>query len=122
MHRRNHAGYSLVEVLIAIAITGVMLLTIVTLFYMGKRNVYAGKQMTLVNSVGTRVLEDLSVMTSEDILTAFKVDDNTSLSGVTLNGVPSGTLGSNANGQLSFPNSVGIDTSTCTIASGTPQT
>jgi prepilin-type N-terminal cleavage/methylation domain-containing protein len=77
MKKRASRGYSLVEVLIAIAITGVVLLTIVTLFYMGRRNVYSGKQMTYAVSVGTRVMEDLSTMTSADLLTAFGIDDAT---------------------------------------------
>ena len=75
--RSASRGYSLVEVLIAVAITGVVMLTIVTLFYMGRRNVYSGKQMTYAVSVGTRVMEDLSTMTNQDVLTAFGVDDNT---------------------------------------------
>lgn len=75
MRKRTSNGYSLVEVLIAIAITGVVLLTIVTLFYMGRRNVYSGKQMTYAVSVGTRVMEDLSTMTTADLLTAFGIDD-----------------------------------------------
>ena len=77
MRKRASNGYSLVEVLIAIAITGVVLLTIVTLFYMGRRNVYSGKQMTYAVSVGTRVMEDLSTMTTGDMLTAFGIDDAT---------------------------------------------
>ena len=57
MNKKN-SGYSLVEVLIALAITSIVLLTVVTLFYMGKRNVYSGKQQTYAVSVGTRILED----------------------------------------------------------------
>ena len=75
--RSASRGYSLIEVLVAIAITGVVMLTIVTLFYMGRRNVYSGKQMTYAVSVGTRVMEDLSTMTNQDVLTAFGIDDNT---------------------------------------------
>src|SRR5437016_14135078 len=75
--KKESRGYSLVEVLIAIAITGVVMLTIVTLCYMGRRNVYSGKQMTYAVSVGTRVMEDLSTMTNTDVLTAFGIDDNT---------------------------------------------
>ena len=86
MRNRNNHGYSLVEVLIAIAITGVVLLTIVTLFYMGRRNVYSGKQMTYAVSVGTRVMEDLSTMTSNDIITAFAITDTTATGTVTVNG------------------------------------
>ncbi len=77
MQRRDSRGYSLIEVLIAVAITGVVMLTIVTLFYMGRRNVYSGKQMTYAVSVGTRVMEDLSTMTSNDLLTAFAITDAT---------------------------------------------
>src|SRR5438128_376018 len=73
--KKESGGYSLVEVLIAIAITGVVLLTVVTLFYMGRRNVYSGKQMTYAVSVGTRVMEDLSTMTSGDVFTAFGIVD-----------------------------------------------
>lgn len=120
MQGRRHAGYSLVEVLIAIAITGIVLLTIVTLFYMGKRNVYAGKQMTVANSVGTRVLEDLAVMTAEDLRLAFNMDDSIALNTVTLNGVPPGSLGANASGQLQFANSWTVETSGCTRVAGNP--
>src|SRR5207237_889522 len=68
MKKRTQSGYSLVEVLIALAITSVVLLTVVTLFYMGRRNVYSGKQMTYAVSVGTRMMEDLSSMSSADLL------------------------------------------------------
>ena len=109
MKRRN-AGYSLVEVLIAIAITGIVLLTVVTLFYMGRRNVYSGKQMTYAVSVGTRIMEDLSTMTTQDINTAFNlVDGTTSATGsVTVPCIC-------ANGAITYANSVGRDT---TMAGG----
>jgi prepilin-type N-terminal cleavage/methylation domain-containing protein len=84
MRKKSNSGYSLVEVLIAVAITGVVLLTVVTLFYMGRRNVYSGKQMTYAVSVGTRVLEDLSTMTTDDLLTAFGIDDATAQQTVVL--------------------------------------
>jgi prepilin-type N-terminal cleavage/methylation domain-containing protein len=98
-------GYSLIEVLIAIAITSVVLLTVVTLFYMGRRNVYSGKQMTYAVAVGTRVLEDLSTMTADDLMSNFKFDDNTTLTKVTLNKVA-------GVGQISFDNSIARDTGT----------
>jgi prepilin-type N-terminal cleavage/methylation domain-containing protein len=108
-------GYSLVEVLVAIAITSVVLLTVVTLFYMGRRNVYSGKQTTVAVSIGTRVLEDLSTMTAEDIRTHFKIDD-TSRTTVTLRNVPAaGTTGANA-GNVIFADSVQRDTSGCTLS------
>ena len=69
--RRRQAGYNIVEVLIAIALLGVVMVSIVTLFFMGRRNVYSGKQMTKAISVGTQIEEDLSSMTEDDVLTNF---------------------------------------------------
>jgi prepilin-type N-terminal cleavage/methylation domain-containing protein len=85
--KKRQFGYSLVEVLIALAITSVVLLTVVTLFYMGRRNVYSGKQMTYAVSVGTRILEDLSNWVSTDVLTNFNITDTTATGNVTVNGV-----------------------------------
>lgn len=62
-HARGQQGYNLVEVLIAMAMLGTVLIGIVTLFVMGQRNVYSGKQMTRAVSVGTRVTEDLAPLT-----------------------------------------------------------
>jgi prepilin-type N-terminal cleavage/methylation domain-containing protein len=109
-------GYSLIEVLIAIAITSVVLLTVVTLFYMGRRNVYSGKQMTYAVSVGTRMLEDISAMTASDVLTNFNINDQTpNTASVTLTGLTSGGAGT-----YSIANSVGRDTSTCTVNTSPP--
>lgn len=84
MRSRRQTGYSLIEVLIAVAVTGFVLLTVVTLFYMGRRNVYSGKQQTLAVSVATRMLEDLSLMANTDVLTAFNITDNTAVGNVTV--------------------------------------
>src|SRR5258708_28158575 len=67
MNRRENRGYSLIEVLVAIAITSVVLLTVVTLFYVGKRNVYGGKQRTYALPLPNPGLEDLSAMTYPNI-------------------------------------------------------
>lgn len=107
MNRKTQNGYSLVEVLIALAITSIVLLTVVTLFYMGKRNVYSGKQQTYAVTVGTRILEDLSTLTASDLLTDFTITDSTALSTV---GPIQGT---------SYASSFTRDTSTCT-PNGTP--
>ena len=101
---KKNAGYSLVEVLIALAITSVVLLTVVTLFYMGKRNVYSGKQQTYAVSVGTRILEDISQMTATDLQANFGMDDTT-------------TLASNTINSVAYAGSTVLDTNTCT---GTP--
>src|SRR5438132_4321522 len=99
--KRREFGYSLVEVLIALAITGIVLLTVVTLFYMGRRNVYSGKQMTYAVSVGTRILEDLSNWVSSDVLSNFNIDDSTPTGNVTVS-------------QVTYANSLLRDTSGCT--------
>jgi len=101
--KARQQGYSLIEVLVAIAITSVVLLTVLTLFYMGRRNVYSGKQTTYANAIGTRVLEDLSTMTADDMILNFKIDDTTALATVTLNNV-SGA------GKIDFNNSIGRNT------------
>jgi len=118
MKNRHQTGYSLVEVLVAIAITSVVLLTVVTLFYMGRRNVYNGKQTTTAVAVGTRMLEDLSAMTSDDVLDNFAIDDNTALGTVTLTGVY-GAADGGVNGQLQYATSATRDTSACTVSTAT---
>jgi prepilin-type N-terminal cleavage/methylation domain-containing protein len=126
MKQRSAAGYSLVEVLIALAITSVVLLTVVTLFYMGRRNVYSGKQMTYAVSVGTRMLEDMSSLQSTDVLTAFNINDATTpgtvkVQGLTAAGYGYTTYTNSAGGEPPSPgvNGTAIDTSTCT-GSGSP--
>lgn len=64
-------GYSLIETLIAMAILGSVLMGILSLFFFGRKNVYSGKQMTRAVSVGTRVMEDLTVLTRGDMERAF---------------------------------------------------
>jgi len=115
MRKRTQHGYSLVEVLIALAITSIVLLTVVTLFYMGRRNVYSGKQTTYAVSVGTRMMEDLSAMTAGDLLTNFNIDDTTTTGNVTISGIAPGAAG----GTQTIAASVKRDTTSCT-ANGTP--
>jgi prepilin-type N-terminal cleavage/methylation domain-containing protein len=115
---KKQSGYSLIEVLVAIAITSVVLLTVVTLFYMGRRNVYSGKQTTAAVSIGTRMLEDLSAMTAEDVLDNFAIDDNTARTTVNLQGVY-GTAMGGVEGQLQFASSATRNTSACTINTST---
>jgi prepilin-type N-terminal cleavage/methylation domain-containing protein len=115
---KKQSGYSLIEVLVAIAITSVVLLTVVTLFYMGRRNVYSGKQTTAAVSIGTRMLEDLSAMTAEDVLNNFAIDDNTARTTVNLQGVY-GTATGGVAGQVQFAGSATRNTSACTINTST---
>jgi prepilin-type N-terminal cleavage/methylation domain-containing protein len=75
---RSQGGYSLIETLIAMAILGSVLLSVLMLFVWGRKNVYSGKQMTRAVAVGTRVMEDLSSLTRKN------VQDGFNLSGATL--------------------------------------
>lgn len=77
---RLQNGYSLIEVLVAIAILSVVMLSILSLFILARRNVYSGQQMSKANAVATRVLEDLSYMTADEVLTHFGLSDSTALS------------------------------------------
>jgi prepilin-type N-terminal cleavage/methylation domain-containing protein len=65
--KQSQRGYNLVELLVAIAVLGVVLLSIMSLFIWGRKNVYSGKQMTTAISIGTKVLEDIGPMTKKDL-------------------------------------------------------
>lgn len=65
--RAGQSGYNLIEVIVATALLGIVAITIFTLFVMGSRNVYAGKQASQAVAIGTQVLEDLSPMNKEMI-------------------------------------------------------
>jgi prepilin-type N-terminal cleavage/methylation domain-containing protein len=65
--KRSERGYSLIEILVAIAILGVVLLSILSLFLWGRKNVHSGKQMTQAIAIGTRVMEDLAPLTKDDV-------------------------------------------------------
>lgn len=85
--RRRSGGYNLVEVLIATAIMGVVSLSIFTLFFMGRSNVYSGKQMTQAVAIGTRVMEDISAYNRKNIYaTAFAINDTDTGADITYNG------------------------------------
>src|SRR5258708_23511670 len=108
---KHTKGYSLLEVLVAIAITSVVLLTVLTLFYMGRRNVYGGKQMTQAVAVGTRIMEDLEVMTVAQFRTNFALTDSPTPGNVTVANVP-------GRGDIVYPSSIARDTTGCTVTAG----
>ncbi|MGN6182710.1 MAG: type IV pilus modification PilV family protein [Thermoanaerobaculia bacterium] len=85
--RKQQAGYNLVEVIVAMGILGTVLISIMTLFVMGRKNVYSGKEMTAAVSMCTRVSEDLSGMTVDEVYTAFGIDSTstTALTGSAYN-------------------------------------
>lgn len=87
MFTGRQKGYNLVEVLVAMAVLGAVLLSVIGLFYMGRRNVYSGKQLTFANSVGTQVMEDLSSLTMTSLYAAFKITSTSSLSSNVVNGI-----------------------------------
>ena len=84
---RQESGFSLVEVLIAMGLVGTVILSVVALFLMGRRNIYSGKQMTHAVAMGTHVMEDLSGMSGDDIYDAFNIGGTSSLGSYTLDGV-----------------------------------
>ncbi|HYI10795.1 MAG TPA: prepilin-type N-terminal cleavage/methylation domain-containing protein [Thermoanaerobaculia bacterium] len=86
-HRRLERGYNLVEVLIAMALLGTVLMSILTLFVFGRRNVYSGKQMTKATSVTNQVLEDLQPLGTSTLYTNFKITSTTSTTSPTIAGV-----------------------------------
>ena len=79
---RFEAGYNLIEVIVATAILGVVVISVMSLFTMGRRNVYSGKEMTAAVSMATRAAEDLSGMSIQQVYTAFGINgsDATALS------------------------------------------
>ena len=108
--QRTKSGYSLVEVLVAMGIFGAVVMSVLTLFYMGSGNVYAGKKMTEAVAVTTKVQEDLSGMTWIQMYNALMISDATSLG--TINTDEGGLAGSG-----SYTNS--IRRSTDTISAST---
>lgn len=69
--KRAQRGFNLVEVLVAMAITAVIIISVATLFVLGRRNVYSGKQTTAAVAIATRITEDLSHMTHDEIYRKF---------------------------------------------------
>ncbi|HEX7150742.1 MAG TPA: prepilin-type N-terminal cleavage/methylation domain-containing protein [Thermoanaerobaculia bacterium] len=84
--RRAQGGYNLIEVLIAMAILGTVLLSIATLFVFGRRNVYSGKQLTRATSVGTHVSEDLQPLSMSQVLDYFSITASETLASNTVAG------------------------------------
>jgi prepilin-type N-terminal cleavage/methylation domain-containing protein len=88
-NHRQERGYSLVEILIAIAILGTVLLSIMSLFLFGRRNVYSGRQMTRATSVSTHVMEDLVPLSPATLYTTFGITTTTAVTAsTTVAGVP----------------------------------
>ena len=82
--KRTERGFNLVEVLVAMAITAVVIISVATLFVMGRRNVYAGKQVSAAVAVATRITEDLSHMTHAEVYDKFGLAKNGAYNGAAL--------------------------------------
>lgn len=87
-------GFSLVEVMIAMAILGSVLLSIVTLFFLGRANVYSGKQLTRATAATVHANEDVQSMAPRDLFNAFGPI------------VPATALGTNTVAGVSYANSL----------------
>jgi prepilin-type N-terminal cleavage/methylation domain-containing protein len=85
--KRRRRGFSLVEVLVAMALLGTVLLGIMTLFVFGRKNVYSGKQMTEAIAMGTQVMETLTALDRDGIKAAFGLPDGAGASVGPINGV-----------------------------------
>lgn len=83
---RRERGYNLVEVLLAMALLGTVLISIMALFYFGRRNVYSGKQMTNAVAVATHVLEDLNSLNKSQLVAAFNLGSATTGTSNTVGG------------------------------------
>jgi Tfp pilus assembly protein PilV len=84
MHSKE-SGYNLVEVIFATALLGIVSITIFTLFVMGRRNVYSGKQNSQAVAIGTQVMEDLQPLNKQMLYKgAFGVNDTDTGNAITL--------------------------------------
>jgi len=102
---RAQAGYNLVEVLFALAVFGIVAITIFTLFVMGRRNVYSGKQNSQAVAVATQVLEDIAPLNKRALYNgAFGISDTASGSAITLPRVYGTTAPSWANAKIRSTN------------------
>jgi len=103
--KHSSAGFNLVEVLIAVAILGVVAISIFTLFVMGRRNIYSGKQTSQAIAVGTQVLEDLAPLNKEMVYAgAFGITDAATGINFTLPKVSGLTAMSFTNSQIRSTN------------------
>jgi type II secretory pathway pseudopilin PulG len=83
--KKNQSGYNLVEVIFATALLGIVSITIFTLFVMGRRNVYSGKQNSQAVAIATQVMEDFQPLNKKMIYNgAFGILDTDTGTSITL--------------------------------------
>lgn len=73
--RKSERGYNLIEVIIAMAMLGGVILSIVGLFAVSRKQVHSGKQMTQATAAATNVMEDIQGMSASTIYSAFNITD-----------------------------------------------
>ncbi len=100
---RSERGYNLIEVIIAMGILASVLISVFTLFFMGRYNVYSGRQLTQALALGNHVLEDMAPLNKKMIYNgAFTLNDTDTGSTITF-GNPSQTY-NNARIRSTDPN------------------
>ena len=67
----SEAGFNLIEVIIALALLAVVMLSISGLFAQGSNSIKSGKEMTEALAQGTDILEDLHALSYKRLWTAF---------------------------------------------------
>jgi len=82
MHResrpRDELGFSLVEVILALALLGTVLIAMSGLFTLGSRQVDAGRKHTEALSAAQDILEEMSVWSFRGLYESFGGDGSTS--------------------------------------------
>lgn len=82
LEKHDQRGFNLIEVIIAMAMLGTVLLSVVTLFVAGRTNVYGGKTMSQGVAIGTHVMEDLSSLSLADVQRVFGVANGATIGNV----------------------------------------
>ncbi|HET7434445.1 MAG TPA: prepilin-type N-terminal cleavage/methylation domain-containing protein [Thermoanaerobaculia bacterium] len=85
--RRSEGGFNLIEVIVAMALMAVVVVSIMGLFVAGRRNVYSGKQMTQAVAVANRVMETMSGLDKPGVVAAFGLPATGTGASVSVNGV-----------------------------------
>ena len=109
--KATQKGYNLIELLIAMAMLGTVLLAVISLFFFGRSNVYSGKQMTSAITIANEVLEDLQALTVAQLESSL----NFELDG----GTPTPLVTNTVNG-VSYTNSILRSTDDITADSSPP--
>ena len=106
--RRRQAGYNLVEVLLAMAMLGVVTISIFALFFMGRRNVYSGKQTSQAVAIATQAIEDMQLLNRQMLYNgAFGIAGTSSGGAFTIPAAQTGGLSysyTNSNIRSTDPN------------------